>query len=343
MTGTISNNRLEPERLLRDLTANPDATFHSGQLEAIEAVTKSGGRALVVQRTGWGKSAVYFIATKTLRAGGAGPTVIVSPLLALMRNQIEAASRLGLTAETVNSSNRDDWDEVFTAIDDDEIDLLLISPERLNNPQFRRDILPELLNRLGLLVIDEAHCISDWGHDFRPDYRRLQRIVEAMPPSTPVLGTTATANDRVVDDIEEQLGSNLAVIRGTLDRPSLRLQVIDMPDKADRMAWLAKTIPELPGAGIVKVRQRIASTSKIVSRGTSSRWSSPPQLLQWDTTTPTSSLSSTSRSPVRRSRTTSRWDEQAEQLTRRSVWRSPGARTSASRITLSRRPFPPRR
>ena len=241
----------EPLALLHDLTANPAASFHPGQLEAIQAVTATSGRALVVQRTGWGKSAVYFIATKILRAGGAGPTVIVSPLLALMRNQIEAASRLNLTAETVNSSNRDVWVEVFTAIDNDEIDLLLISPERLNNPQFRSDVLPDLLNRLGFLVIDEAHCISDWGHDFRPDYRRLQRIVEAMPPTTPVLGTTATANDRVVEDIEEQLGSNLTVIRGTLDRPSLRLQVIDMPGKADRMAWLVKTIPELPGAGIV--------------------------------------------------------------------------------------------
>ncbi len=241
----------DPVSLLRDLTADSAATFRPGQLEAINAVTAHGGRALVVQRTGWGKSAVYFVATRILRSRGAGPTVIVSPLLALMRNQIEAASRLGLTAETVNSSNRDDWVDVFAAIDKDEIDLLLISPERLNNPQFRTDVLPDLLNRLGLLVIDEAHCISDWGHDFRPDYRRLQRIVEAMPPSTPVLGTTATANDRVVADIEEQLGSRLTVIRGTLDRPSLRLQVIDMPDKAERMAWLAKTIPGLPGAGIV--------------------------------------------------------------------------------------------
>lgn len=241
----------DPLALLQDLTADPAATFHPGQREAIDAVTVSGGRALVVQRTGWGKSAVYFIATHILRSRGRGPTVIVSPLLALMRNQIEAASRLGLRAETVNSANRDDWVEVFTAIDGNEIDLLLISPERLNNPQFRTDILPELLDRLGLLVIDEAHCISDWGHDFRPDYRRLQRVVAALPPSTPVLGTTATANDRVVADIEEQLGSNLTVIRGTLDRPSLRLQVIHMPDKAERMAWLAKTIPGLPGAGIV--------------------------------------------------------------------------------------------
>jgi len=250
-TVAIMAQHQDPLTLLRDLTARPTVTFHPGQLEAIEAVTTRNGRALVVQRTGWGKSAVYFIATRILRSRGSGPTVIVSPLLALMRNQIQAAERLDLTAVTVNSSNRDDWVDVFGSIDDDEIDLLLISPERLNNPRFRADILPDLLNRLGLLVIDEAHCISDWGHDFRPDYRRLQRIVEALPPTTPVLGTTATANDRVVADIEEQLGSNLVVIRGTLDRPSLRLQVIDMPDKAERMAWLAGTIPDLPGAGIV--------------------------------------------------------------------------------------------
>lgn len=250
-TVAIMAHHQDPLTLLRDLTASPGVTFRPGQLEAIETVTTQNGRALVVQRTGWGKSAVYFIATRILRSRGSGPTVIVSPLLALMRNQIQAAERLGLSAVTVNSSNRDDWVDVFTSIDDDEIDLLLISPERLNNPRFRTDILPDLLNRLGLLVIDEAHCISDWGHDFRPDYRRLQRIVEALPPTTPVLGTTATANDRVVADIEEQLGSNLVVIRGTLDRPSLRLQVIDMPNKAERMAWLAKTIPDLPGAGIV--------------------------------------------------------------------------------------------
>ena len=247
----VMKTQLDPVALLRDLTNNPSATFHQGQLEAIETVTARGGRALVVQRTGWGKSAVYFIATRILRLRGTGPTVIVSPLLALMRNQVEAASRLGLSAETVNSSNRDDWAEVFAAIDSDKIDLLLISPERLNNPAFRADILPDLISRLGLLVIDEAHCISDWGHDFRPDYRRLQGVVASLPASTPVLATTATANDRVVADIEEQLGSDLVVIRGTLDRPSLRLQVIDMPDKAERMAWLAKTIPTLPGAGIV--------------------------------------------------------------------------------------------
>jgi len=237
--------------LLGELTGNPEAEFRPGQLEAIEAVTRPGGRALVVQRTGWGKSAVYFIATKMLRSQGAGPTVIVSPLLALMRNQIEAADRLGLVAMTVNSTNRAVWDDVFASIARDEIDLLLISPERLNNPQFRVDVLPRLLEELGLLVIDEVHCISDWGHDFRPDYRRLKDVVASLPETTSVLGTTATANDRVIQDVEEQLGSDLALVRGTLDRQSLGLQVIRMPGKAERMAWVAATIPELDGSGIV--------------------------------------------------------------------------------------------
>lgn len=240
-----------PLALLRDLTNNPNVRFRPGQLEAIECVTVPGGRALVVQRTGWGKSGVYFIATKLLRSSGGGPTVIVSPLLALMRNQVQAAHRLNLTARTVNSTNRDVWDEVFASIDRNEIDLLLISPERLNNPQFRSDVLPQLAASLGLLVIDEVHCISDWGHDFRPDYRRLKDVVATLPTSTSVLGTTATANDRVVADVEEQLGFDLTVIRGTLDRPSLALQVIDMPGKAERMAWVASTIPQLKGSGII--------------------------------------------------------------------------------------------
>jgi ATP-dependent DNA helicase RecQ len=168
-----------------------------------------------------------------------------------MRNQIEAADRLGLVARTVNSTNRDVWDDVFASIDLNEIDLLLISPERLNNPQFREEVMPRLLTTIGLLVIDEVHCISDWGHDFRPDYRRLKDVVASLPETTSVLGTTATANDRVIADVEEQLGSDLALVRGTLDRPSLGLQVINMPGKAERMAWAAATIPELDGSGIV--------------------------------------------------------------------------------------------
>lgn len=237
--------------LLRLLTGYPHADFRDGQLEAIRTVVEDRGRALVVQRTGWGKSAVYLIATSMLRSQGLGPTIIVSPLLALMRNQLEMADALNINARTVNSSNRDDWETTFDEIEDGTIDLLLISPERLNNPTFRADVMPTLLRSIGLLVIDEVHSISDWGHDFRPDYRRLERLVAALAPNVPILGTTATANDRVVDDVVSQLGDDLQVFRGTLERDSLALQTIKMPDRAERMAWLAQQIPHLPGSGIV--------------------------------------------------------------------------------------------
>ena len=236
---------------LRTLTRDASVSFREGQLEAIEVIVADRGRALVVQRTGWGKSAVYFIATKMLREVGLGPTVIVSPLLVLMRNQMEMADRLGIRAATVNSANREVWDEIFEKISAGEVDLLLISPERINNIQFRQEVMPQLLENVGLLVIDEVHCISDWGHDFRPDYRRLRQVVDALPPSVPVLGTTATANARVVEDVRQQLGDSLYILRGPLERASLSLHVVDMPNKAERMAWLAGHIPHLPGSGIV--------------------------------------------------------------------------------------------
>jgi ATP-dependent DNA helicase RecQ len=208
-------------------------------------------QVLVVQRTGWGKSAVYFIATRLLREQGAGPTLLVSPLLALMRDQIGAAVRMGLRAETINSTNRDEWERIFGLITAGEVDLLLISPERLNNEDFRSRALGPLLASIGMLVVDEAHCMSDWGHDFRPDYRRIGRVVASLPTGMPVLCTTATANDRVTDDIVDQLGDDLVVIRGPLDRPSLILEAIAMPSPVDRLAWLASTIPGLEGSGIV--------------------------------------------------------------------------------------------
>ncbi|MGD9797888.1 MAG: RecQ family ATP-dependent DNA helicase [Acidimicrobiia bacterium] len=243
--------RDEADRLLRRLTGRPDAEFHAGQWEAIETLVGERRRALVVQRTGWGKSAVYFIATRLLRDRGAGATVLVSPLLALMRNQIDAAARLGVRAATINSTNRDEWAAIEARIAAGEVDVLLISPERLNNRQFRVDVLPDLVRSVGLFVVDEAHCISDWGHDFRPDYRRIQQVLERLPPSVPVLCTTATANDRVVGDIVDQLGADLQVVRGPLDRESLQLAVLDLPDPAVRMAWLAGHLAELPGCGIV--------------------------------------------------------------------------------------------
>jgi ATP-dependent DNA helicase RecQ len=240
-----------PEQQVLERMLGAGATFRPGQLEAIRAIAVDRRRALVVQRTGWGKSAVYFIATRVLRDQGAGPTLLVSPLLALMRNQILMAARIGIRAETINSSNPEDWERIQEELVAGTVDLLLVSPERLANEDFRRDVLPLLTRGSGLLVIDEAHCISDWGHDFRPDYRQLVRVIDLLPDGVPVLCTTATANDRVIADIAEQLGADLVTLRGPLDRESLALSVVDLPSAADRMAWLAAVIPTLPGSGIV--------------------------------------------------------------------------------------------
>jgi ATP-dependent DNA helicase RecQ len=250
----IDSLRQRAETKLREL-AGEDATLREDQWTAIEALVAHRRRALVVQRTGWGKSAVYFLATALIREQGGGPTVIISPLLALMRNQISAAARAGIHAATMNSANAQDWDEVQAAIAAGEVDVLLVSPERLNNPDFRDTVLPKLTASAGLLVVDEAHCISDWGHDFRPDYRRLRTLLGELPEGVPVLATTATANDRVATDVAEQLGigngSDTLVLRGTLDRESLHLAVCRLPTAQARLAWLAEHLAELPGSGII--------------------------------------------------------------------------------------------
>jgi len=238
--------------LLRKSLKDESAVFRDGQWEAIEKLTVQKQKLLVLERTGWGKSSVYFISTKILRSQGKGPSIIISPLLALMRNQIEAAERLGIKAATINSSNFDDWESVKSSVLRDKIDTLLISPERLANEGFIEKVLYPIADRIGLFVVDEAHCISDWGHDFRPDYRRIVGILKQMPNGMPILGTTATANNRVIADIKEQLGG-IEIIRGTLTRESLRLQNITLPDQASRLAWLKENIQNLEGSGIVYV------------------------------------------------------------------------------------------
>ncbi len=227
-----------------------NAKFKSGQLEAIRSVV-DGQRSLVVQKTGWGKSLVYFLSTKLLREHGSGPTIVISPLLSLMRNQVEAAERFGLKASTINSSNRTQLTEIIDEILNNQVDILFISPERLSDSWFTEKILPKIPNGLGMIVIDEAHCISDWGHDFRPDYRRISRVLKLLPSSIPVLATTATANNRVVRDIVEQLQINLQIYRGSLTRNSLRLQNIVMEKKSERFSWLAKNVPNFKGSGII--------------------------------------------------------------------------------------------
>ncbi|MBO0607731.1 RecQ family ATP-dependent DNA helicase [Myceligenerans salitolerans] len=262
--------RDEAEAALRALVGRDDAALREDQWRAIEALAAFHRRALVVQRTGWGKSAVYFVATKLLRARGSGPTVIVSPLLALMRDQVAAAERAGIRAVTINSSNVTEWDQVHAEIAAGTVDVLLCSPERLNNPAFRDDVLPRLAADAGLVVIDEAHCISDWGHDFRPDYRRIRTLLADLPSGIPVLATTATANQRVTDDVAEQLGvaggaaiaggesggtatsrEDVLVLRGELDRESLHLAVLELGDQPTRVAWLAQTLQDVEGSGIV--------------------------------------------------------------------------------------------
>ena len=239
--------------LTRDiqLLAGPDAVPRAEQVEAVTAVVTNRQRTLLVARTGFGKSAVYFSSTRMLRARGWGPTVVVSPLLALMRDQVAAAEKLGLNAVTINSSNIDAWDDIESQIAADDVDLMLIAPERLSNPGFRRRVFTTLRQRAFMLVCDEAHCISDWGHDFRPDYRRLRKLLADLPAWTPVLATTATANQRVTDDVAAQLGDDSLVLRTTLDRQSLHLSTVDLPDDAHRLAWLSTTLPQLDGSGIV--------------------------------------------------------------------------------------------
>lgn len=256
--------REDAETALRALVGRDDARLRDDQWRAIEALVAFRRRALVVQRTGWGKSAVYFVATRLLRDRGAGPTVIVSPLLALMRDQIAAAARAGIRAVTINSANVTEWEDVHAAIAAGDVDVLLCSPERLNNPGFRDEVLPRLAADAGLVVVDEAHCISDWGHDFRPDYRRIRTLLADLPPGIPVLATTATANARVTADVAEQLGvraesavgtggtpDEVLVLRGGLDRESLHLAVLPLPDQPSRVAWLTEALQDVDGSGIV--------------------------------------------------------------------------------------------
>jgi ATP-dependent DNA helicase RecQ len=252
-SGPSDTSDLAAEHLRQVLErlAGLGATPRGDQVEAVAAIVRPAARVLVVQATGWGKSAVYWAATSALRSSGRGPSLVVSPLLALMRDQVVAAERAGLRAATVNSTNFDEWDAVFAALDDDQLDVLLVSPERLGNPRFAGR-LDDLLARVGLVVVDEAHCISDWGFDFRPDYQRLARALMATPHAS-VLATTATANERVTADIGRQLGTGTVTFRGTLARTSLHLSVVPGLSPLERYAWVADALDTMPGSGIVYV------------------------------------------------------------------------------------------
>ena len=251
LTAADRNLRNEALTLLRQGTGDDSAEFREGQWEAIHALISGGRRLLLVQRAGWGKSMVYFIAAKLLRQQGEGPTLLISPLLALMRNQEDAANRMGVATRTINSSNVDKWTQIEGEIKRGEVDLLLISPERFGNHRFRSTVLPAIADALPLLVVDEAHCISDWGHDFRPHYRQLKNVLPQLPLNTRVLATTATANDRVMQDVREVLGEGTQVRLGHLALPNISFQTFRLDDQAERMARLAENIPNIDGSGII--------------------------------------------------------------------------------------------
>ncbi len=268
-------NPQRAHELLRLGTGIPNTEFRENQEEAIRHIIEGLGRLLLVQKTGWGKSNVYFIATKLLREAGNGPALLISPLLSLMRNQITQAERMGVRAVRITSDNQESWAEIEEMIQNDEVDILLISPERLANEHFRTEILSIVSVSISLLVIDEAHCISDWGHDFRPQYRLIDRIVRNLPENLRLLATTATANDRVMSDLEEVLGPNITTLRGDLNRPSLCLQTIRLPQQSERLAWLASQLDALPGNGIIytltkRDAKRVASW--LQSRGHNVEW-----------------------------------------------------------------------
>jgi ATP-dependent DNA helicase RecQ len=247
----MTTTRTDVAQRVIEALAGPGAQLRPDQVEAVAALSEPRARALVVQATGWGKSAVYWAATAIRRAEGAGPTLVVSPLLSLMRDQVVAARRGGLLARTLNSSNIDAWQQIEAELADDLVDVLLVSPERLANPGFGRRVLDRLAGRIGLLVIDEAHAVSDWGHDFRPDYRRVSDVLQRLNPETPVLATTATANARVTADVAAQLGESTLVLRGPLARSSLQLAVVDALSPLERFAWVVDQLPLLPGSGII--------------------------------------------------------------------------------------------
>ena len=247
----MTYNPMRALELLRIGSGRADATFREGQEDAIRHIVEGKGRLLVVQKTGWGKSFVYFIATKLLREAGAGPALLISPLLALMRNQIAAAERMGVRAATINSDNQEEWKSVEAKLRRNEVDILLIAPEKLGNDWFNTEVLAGIAGQISLMVIDEAHCISDWGHDFRPHYRLLERIARTLPANLRLLATTATANDRVMEDLVAVLGFNMKVLRGDLNRSSLTLQTMRLPSQAVRLAWIAQQLSSLPGHGII--------------------------------------------------------------------------------------------
>lgn len=224
--------------------------FYDEQWEAVSHIL-SGERILMIERTGFGKSLCYqFPATQF-----PGITVIFSPLIALMRDQVNGLIKKGIPAAFVNSEQtREENEETIQKALNGEIKIIYIAPERQEDEKW---IEATRSMNLSMIVIDEAHTISTWGHDFRPAFRRIAELVRLLPSHLPVFATTATATTQVQLDIEKQIGGTLTTIRGSLVRKNFQLQVIRVQSEDEKMIWLAKNLSEFIGTGLIYTGTRV--------------------------------------------------------------------------------------
>jgi len=231
--------------------------FYDEQWKTIDLLFK-GARVLLIEKTGFGKSLCFqFPATQF-----PGLTVIFSPLIALMRDQVKGLNKKGIKAKFINSEQTpEENSQTIQEAISGKLKILYIAPERQENQEW---IEATRRMNLSMIVIDEAHTISVWGHDFRPAFRRIINLVKLLPQNLPVLATTATATKRVQEDIEKQISGNIQTIRGELIRENFRLYVIKVNSEDDKLLWLAENLPVLEGNGIIYTGTRV--NTEIYSR-----------------------------------------------------------------------------
>jgi len=235
-------NRSQAETLLKKTFGLPN--FYDEQWETISKIL-NGERVLLIEKTGFGKSLCYQFPATTFE----GLTVIFSPLIALMRDQVKKLNALGIQARCINSEQTpEENNEIIEDAKLGKLKILYIAPERQESPAWI-DATQEM--KLSMVVIDEAHCISVWGHDFRTAFKRIINLVNLLPQGMPVLATTATATKRVEGDIMQQIGNGVQVIRGSLMRDNFSLFVLKVNSEDEKLIWLGQNLDKLPDSGII--------------------------------------------------------------------------------------------
>lgn len=240
--------RQEAEILLREIFKLPK--FYEEQWEAIDKII-NGERVLLIEKTGYGKSLCFQFPATIFQ----GTTVIFSPLIALMRDQVKKLTVLGISARCINSEQTpEENSQIINDAKQGKVKILYIAPERQENNEW---IEATRQINLSMVVVDEAHCISVWGHDFRPAFRRIINLVNLLPKGLPVLATTATATKRVEQDVAQQIGGDITTLRGNLMRDNFKLFVVNVSSEDEKLIWLGKNIGKLPGSGILYTGTRV--------------------------------------------------------------------------------------